>query len=119
MALVPKTPARGQKTGRGIEGENPAAAGIKRFFSPKGPRREKSSECPSSKVVRTSFSTLHHQKIVKNVHIHINLIVKNSVCCSALRYEAHEVVGTRVSSLESMFQSEGCPGRGTVTKEEL
>ena len=28
----------GQKTKRGIEGEDPAAAGIERFFSLKGPR---------------------------------------------------------------------------------
>jgi len=31
----------GQKTNRGIEGEDPAAAGIERFFSLKGPREEK------------------------------------------------------------------------------
>ena len=30
----------GQKTKRGIEGEDPAAAGIERFFSLKGPREE-------------------------------------------------------------------------------
>ena len=30
----------GQKTKRGIEGEDPATAGIERFFSLKGPREE-------------------------------------------------------------------------------
>jgi len=30
----------GQKTKRGIEGEDPAAAGIERFFSLKGPRED-------------------------------------------------------------------------------
>jgi len=32
--------ARNQKTNEGIEGEDPAAAGIERFYSLKGPREE-------------------------------------------------------------------------------
>ena len=59
-----EAPARGQKAKRGIEGVDPTAAGIERFFSLKCPRREKSSECPSSKFVRTSLSILHRNKIV-------------------------------------------------------
>jgi len=42
-----EAPARGQKTKGCIEGEDPAAAGIERFFSLKGPQEEKN--------VRTSF----------------------------------------------------------------
>jgi len=39
---LPGTPgaSSGQKTKRGIEGEDPAAAGIERLFSLKGPREE-------------------------------------------------------------------------------
>jgi len=43
----------GQKTERGIEGEDPAAAGIERFFSLKGPRENNN--------VRASFINLSRQ----------------------------------------------------------
>jgi len=35
-----RSASSGQKTKRGIEGVDPAAAGIERFFSLKGPREE-------------------------------------------------------------------------------
>jgi len=41
IALVPKGPARGQKTRRGIEGEDPAAPGIERFFLPERSSKRK------------------------------------------------------------------------------
>jgi len=64
-----------QKRHRGRR-KDPAAAGIERFFSLKGPRRERSSESSSSKVVRTSRNILLNQKVVEKCpRIHITVII--------------------------------------------
>jgi len=60
------------------EKKNPAAAGIERFFSLKGPRGEDCEKVRRpKKIVRTSRQNLLHQKVVeeKCPRIHITVIV--------------------------------------------
>jgi len=65
-----------RRPGEASREKKPAAAGIERFFSLKGSRRERSSESSSSKVVRTSRNILIHQKVAEKCpRIHITVII--------------------------------------------